>query len=96
MSTSDFSRQIDEALREFHVRSAYAIFETLRSVGDLIDQQPPAVLRAFIEFGREWDRSGRGAKHRQAIRAALLEYVEQRLAAAIERERRLLEGTTGR
>jgi hypothetical protein len=98
MSDRDFirRRQINEALKEFHVRSACAIFEALRSIADLIDEQPPAVLQAFVEFGREWDRSSGAPKHREAVRAVLFEYVAQRLAEAKERERRLLEGITGR
>jgi hypothetical protein len=59
------------------------------------DEQPPAVLEALVEFGREWHRTGRGPKHRDGVRYLLLEYVEQRLAEAKKREQRLLEGITG-
>lgn len=97
MSDRDFirRRQINEALKEFHVRSACAIFEAFRGIADLIDEQPPAVLEALVEFGREWHRTGRGPKHRDGVRYLLLEYVEQRLAEAKKREQRLLEGITG-
>jgi hypothetical protein len=61
---------------------------------DLIDEQSPPVLQAFVEFSREWHRTGRGPKHRDVVREVALEYVEQRLAEAREREQRLLEGIT--
>ena len=96
MNEHDRHRQINEALNEVHVRSACAIFEALRGIFNLIDEQSPAVLRAFVEFGREWHRTGRGPTHRDVVREVVLEYVEQRLAEARERELRLFEGITGR
>jgi hypothetical protein len=48
MNELDRRRQINEALKEGHVRSACAIFEALRGIFDLIDEQSPPVLQAFV------------------------------------------------
>jgi hypothetical protein len=67
----------------------------MRNLFDLLEEQSPSVIEALIEYTKDAQRPGKAPKHRQALRAALIEWAQQSLREAQDRERRLLHGITG-
>ncbi len=87
-------RGIQAALSERENRVACHIVEGMRSLCDLLEEQSPSVIEAWIEHLKEMQRPGKGPKHRQALRAALIEWGQHSLREAHARER-LFQGITG-
>jgi hypothetical protein len=88
-------RGIQAALSERDSRVACHIVEGVRSLCDLLEEQSPAVIEAWIEHLKDMQRPGKGPKHRHALRAALIEWGQQSLREAQAREHRLFHGITG-
>jgi hypothetical protein len=88
-------RGIQAALSERDNRVACLIVEGVRSLCDLLEEQSPPVIEAWIEHLKDMQHPGKGPKHRHALRAALIEFAQQSLREAQARERRLLQGITG-
>ncbi|MBO0754425.1 MAG: hypothetical protein J2P54_01075 [Bradyrhizobiaceae bacterium] len=81
--------EIVKALRDRDTRVAALIVEGLRSILDLIDEQPPEILEPLLEHVKELQLLGSSAPaHRYTIRSDLFRYVEAALAVARDRERR--------
>jgi hypothetical protein len=87
--------QIEQALSDRDGRIAVLIVQSMMSVMDLFDEQPPTILEALVSYTRDWHCSGKAPPHRAALRVALIEYSEQMLREARKRERRLYRGITG-
>jgi hypothetical protein len=83
-------RHIDQAMEK-----PILIAEQIRNAVDIIDEQPSAVIEAMIERGKHLQLSGNAPKHRYGLRAAIIEYLEQRLREARDRERQLVQAITG-
>ncbi|MBO0753782.1 MAG: hypothetical protein J2P53_16810 [Bradyrhizobiaceae bacterium] len=66
---------------------AALIVEGLRSILDLIDEQPPEVLEPLLEHVNELLGSS-APPHRYAIRSDVFRYIEAALAVARDHERR--------
>jgi len=89
-------RRLVAALGERHARAAFGIAACIRSGLDVLDEQPPAVIEAMIEAARELQKSSSNApEHRYRIRAAFIEYAEERLRVARRQEIELFRGITG-
>jgi hypothetical protein len=88
-------RHIQAALSERDSRVACLIVEGMRNLFDLLEEQSPSVIEALIEHTKDAQRPGKAPKQRQALRAALIEWAQQSLREAQERERRLFQGITG-
>jgi len=88
-------RDIDEAMRNREARVALLIVDNMRNAVNMIDEQPAAVIEAMIARGRDVQASGNAPKHRYKLRAAIIEYLEERLLEARARERRLADAITG-
>jgi hypothetical protein len=86
-------QQIEEALAKHHTRTACLIIEQLVLVLDMLEIQPPDLLEALIEEGKR--RHVTGPRSRQGVREALIEYAEEIMKAAREREHRLYQAITG-
>jgi hypothetical protein len=76
-------------------RVAILVGEGLRNAGDLLDQQPAAVLEAILDRIKLLQLPGYAPKHRYKLRAAIIEYLEERLHEAQAREHRLAHAITG-
>jgi hypothetical protein len=87
--------RIQAALSERDNRVACLIVEGMRNLFDLLEAQSPSVIEALIEHVKDLQHPGKGVKHRQALRAALIEWGQQSLHEAQARERRLFQGITG-
>ena len=94
-STERIRRDIDLAVRSREARVAILIGDSIRNTLDIIDEQPAAVLEVLIERGKRLHQSGNAPKHRHGLRIALIEYLEQRLQEAREREHQLAQAITG-
>jgi hypothetical protein len=94
-SAERIKRQIDQAMEHREARVAVLIGDNIRNALDMLDEQPTAVIEALIEHSKALQLSGNAPKHRHDLRAALIEYLEQRLHEATARERRLARAITG-
>jgi hypothetical protein len=86
-------QQIAEALAKHNVRTACMLVDLGVMWLNLVDVQSPPVLEALIDEAKR--RHVTGPKIRQGARQAMIQYVEDRLEEAKERERRLYHGITG-
>jgi hypothetical protein len=64
---------------------AVPIAEQIRNALDMVDEQPAAVIEALIERDKHLQISGNVPKHRYGLRAAMIEYLEQRLHVSASR-----------
>jgi hypothetical protein len=87
-------RNIDEAMENRYARVAILIGESLNNALDLLDHQPACVLAAMIERHKQTQLSGNAPKHRYRLRAALIEYAEERLHETQEWERQFTQALT--
>jgi hypothetical protein len=87
-------RNIDEAMENRDARVAILIGESIRNALDLLDHQPACVLGAMIERHKQIQLSGNAPKHRYRLRAALIEYAEERLRDTQEWERHFTQALT--
>ena len=88
-------RDIDQAMENREVRVAILVGDSIRNALDMLDEQPAAIIEAMIERGKHVQLSGNTPKHRYKLRAAFIEYLEERLYEARARERRLAQAITG-
>jgi hypothetical protein len=89
--------QVQAALQDRETRIASHIVETLRHQFDMIDDEPPTVLEAVLEYGKDLQRIDKAApKPRRELREAWIKYVEYALGEARKQENRLYYGITGR
>ena len=88
-STEELKRYIDGAMHNRNARVAILVCESLKNDLDLIDNQPPCTLAAMIEYYKQMQLSGNAQKHRHKLRAALIEYLEERRCEAEEWESQL-------
>lgn len=95
MTSAERRRDIDLAVRSREARVAILIGDSVRNALDIIDEQPAAVLEVLIERGKRLHLSGNAPKHRHGLRIVLIEYLEQRLQEAREREHQLAQAITG-
>jgi hypothetical protein len=94
-SSERAKRAFDEALKIREARIAILIEEHIRNGWDIIDEQPTAVLELLIERGKSLQLPGASPEHRHKLRNAFIEYLEERLLEARERERQLAHAITG-
>jgi hypothetical protein len=94
-SVEKIRRDIDQAMESREARVATLVGDNIRNGLDIIDEQPAAVLRALIERAKRTQLSGSAPKHRYRLRAAIIDYLEERLREAREREHRLAQAITG-
>jgi hypothetical protein len=85
-------QQIAVALAKHNVRTACTLVDLAVLVIDLLDVQSSTVIEAIIDEAKR--RHVTGPKNRQGVREALIQYAEDRLKEARERERRLYHGIT--
>jgi hypothetical protein len=96
MDDETIRRRLVAALGERHARTAFGIGACIRSALDVLDEQPPSVIEALIDEARDLQKPGSSApRHRYKVRAAIIEYCEERLQTARELERELFRGITG-
>ena len=93
MTNVERTKHAEEVSRE--ARVAALVGQNLRNALDMIDEQPAAILEALVEHSRHLQQSGNAPKHRYRIRAAIIEYLEERLREAEARERQLVLAITG-
>ena len=79
-----------------YVRVSILVGESIRNALDLVDHQPATVIEAMIEQAKQLQSSGNAPKHRYKLRAAVIEYLEERLHEAHEWECGLAQAITGR
>jgi MFS superfamily sulfate permease-like transporter len=84
-SAKRVKRHIDQAVQNRDARAAVLIAEQIRNALDTVDEQPAAVIEALIEPGKHLQISGTVPKHRYSLRAAMIEYLEQRLHVSAAR-----------
>jgi hypothetical protein len=84
----------DEALKNREARVAILVHDNIDNALSLLDEQPAAVIAVLIEHAKQLHQSSR-LKHRYKMRAAIIEYLEERLHEAQVRERRLAQAVTG-
>lgn len=94
-SAERIKRDINEGWKNREARVATLVADSIRNALDMLDEQPAAVLEAMIDRAKLLQRPGRGPKHRYKVRAALIDYLEERLQEAQARERRLAQAITG-
>jgi hypothetical protein len=94
-SAEKIKRDIDQAAKNREARVAFLIGDSIRNALDMLDEQPAAVIEAMIKRGKDLQLSGNAPKHRYRLRAAVIEYLEERLHEARARERRLAQAITG-
>ena len=88
-------QDIDEALKNREARVAIAIGESIKNGVDVLDDQPATVLEVILERAQLLQQPGHAPKHRSKLRAAIVEYIEERLHEAQSRESRLAQAITG-
>jgi hypothetical protein len=93
--TDVVKRDIDKAMENRYARVSILISESIRNALDLLDQQPAAVIEALIERTKQLQLSGNAPKHRYRMRAAMIEYAEERLHEARQWERQLAQAIAG-
>jgi hypothetical protein len=94
ISPEKAKRHIDEALKNREGQAAVLVHEGLGHALDLLDEQSAAFLEAMWERANQLHQSGCSPEHRFKLRVAIIEYLEQRLHDAVERERRLAQAIT--
>jgi hypothetical protein len=96
MTSADMVKSdIDKAMENRYARVSILIGESIRNALDLLDQQPAAVIEAMIEHTKQLQLSGNAPKHRYRVRAAIIEYAEERLHEAQQWERQLAQAIAG-
>jgi hypothetical protein len=75
-------------------RARILVAGNTRNELDLPDEQPANVIEAVTERAKRAHQSGRGPKHRYRLRAAIIEYLEERRHEARALERRLAQAIT--
>jgi hypothetical protein len=88
-------RDIDPAVKSRETRVTILVGDSLRNALAMLDEQPAAVLDALFERAKDLHLSGNAPKHRYKLRAALIEYLEERLHEGRARERQLAQAITG-
>jgi hypothetical protein len=86
---------IDEAMANRYARAAIIICDNMNNALDLLDHQPASALEAMIERYKQQQISGNAPKHRSRVRAALIEYAEERLHETQKWERQFTQAVTG-
>jgi hypothetical protein len=86
-------RDVEAVSRD--ARVATLVGENIRNALDIIDEQPAVVIEGLIESGKRLQLSGEAPKHRYRLRAAIIQYLEERLHDARARERELALAITG-
>jgi hypothetical protein len=94
-SAEKIKRDIDQAAKNREARVAILIGDSIGNALDMLDEQPAAVIEAMIERAKDLQLSGIAPKHRYKLRAAIIEYLEERLHEARARERQLAQAITG-
>jgi hypothetical protein len=94
-SAEKIKRHIEQAAKSREARVAILIGDSIRNALDMLDEQPAAVIEAMIERAKDLQLSGIAPKHRYKLRAAIIEYLEERLHEARARERQLAQAITG-
>jgi hypothetical protein len=94
-SAEKIKRDIDQAAKNREARVAILIGDSIRNALDMLDEQRAAVIAAMIERAKDLQLSGFAPKHRYKLRAAINQYLEERLHEARARERQLAQATTG-
>jgi hypothetical protein len=84
-SAERVNRHIDQAIENRDVRVAVLIAEEIRNALNMVDEQPAAVIEALIEHDKHLQISGNVPKHKYSLRAANIEYLEQRLHVSASR-----------
>ena len=95
-SAEKLKRDMDQALKSREARVAILVGDNIRNALDMVDEQPAQVIEVMIKYGKDLQLSGNVPKHRYRLRAAIIEYFEERLHEAREREGRLAQAITGR
>jgi hypothetical protein len=96
MNDEEAMRKLRAMLKERDAQFAFALAANVRNTLDMIDQSPPATIGALISLGQELQKPNSGApRHRQKVRAALIEYCEGALIVSCQRESELFRAITG-
>jgi hypothetical protein len=94
-SAEKTKRDMDQAMKNREARVAILVGDNIRIALDIVDEQPAQVIEAMIKYSEDVQLSGNAPKHRHRLRAAIIEYLEERLHEAQVRERRLAQAITG-
>jgi hypothetical protein len=99
-SDTQIKLRIGYALSDRLTPIACAIVQNITTSTKLIDDLPSAAIEALLEYSRERHRLDQPRteldRAYKDVRQALITYGEVALREARERERRLLDGITGR
>src|SRR5215475_13924567 len=94
-SAEKIKRDMDQALTNREARVGILVGDNIRNALDIIDEQPAVVIEALIKYSKDFQLSGNAPKHRYRLRAAIIEYLEERLHEARAWECRLAQAITG-
>jgi hypothetical protein len=94
-STETIKRDIDQVIENREARVAILCGESIRTALDMLDVQPAAVLEVLLEHAKRLQLSGNAPKHRYKLRAAIIEYLEERRHEAQRQEHRLAQAISG-
>jgi hypothetical protein len=89
-------QRIEQALKERDVRTACHIVDAVQHLLDLIEDQPPQVIEAILDYVRELQRTTghRVPRWRKKLREGILATGEEVIREAREREDSLYRAIT--